>query len=68
MFIEIGCFDFSTVLLLVSIWNMILLIEIFESLHRRGVNTGMSLNMHGRQYGLSQHNKILQEVELCLVM
>ena len=23
----------------------------------------MSLNMHGAQYGLSQHNKILQNVE-----
>ena len=24
----------------------------------------MSLNMHGTQYGLSQHNKILQNVEV----
>ena len=24
----------------------------------------MSLNMHGTQYGLSQHNKLLQNVEV----
>ena len=28
----------------------------------------MSLNMHGTQYGLSQHNKLLQNVELYLVV
>ena len=32
-----------------------------ESLHRRGVNR--SFNMHGTQYGLSQHNKILQNLK-----
>ena len=31
-----------------------------ESLHRRCVH--ISLNIHGLQYGLSQHNKILQNV------
>ena len=28
----------------------------------------MSLNRHGKQYGLSQHNKILQNVEVKLVV
>ena len=51
-------------LLFVSIWNTILLMQIFESLHRRGVYK--SLNIHIMQYGLTQNNKILQDVEfLC---
>ena len=40
----------------------IILIQFIESLHRRGVN--MSLNMHIKQYGLTQNNKILQNIEL----
>ena len=40
----------------------ILLIYIFESLHRRGEN--MSLNMHRTHFSLSQHNRILQDVEV----
>ena len=28
----------------------------------------MSFNMHGTQYGLSQHNKLLQKVEVQLVV
>ena len=28
----------------------------------------MSLNMYGMQYGLSQHNKLLQNVEVKLVV
>ena len=41
-------------------------LEHLESFHRRGVN--MSLNMHEGQYGLSQQNKRLQNVEVYLVV
>ena len=62
MFIEVGYFDFLTVPLFVLIYNKIMLIYIFESFHRRGVN--MSLNMHGTQHGLSQHRTILQDIKV----
>ena len=38
------------------------LIQILESLHRRRVN--MWLNMHITQCGLTQNNKILQDVDV----
>ena len=61
MFIEVGYFDFLTTIIRLGLEQ-----NPFEGLHRRGVN--MSLNMHGTQYGLTQHNKILQDVKVLLVM
>ena len=60
-FIEVECFSFDSTFIRFDLEHHILDI-IFESLHKRGVN--MSLNMHRTQYGLLQHNKILQNVEV----
>ena len=45
-------------------WDVLsrdVLSQISECLHRSGIN--MSLDMYIMQYGLTQNNKILQEVE-----